>query len=176
MNLPALVEEYRRIRAALLAERVRELLHYDPDTGVFTWRVHRGGLAKAGTVAGTPNGDGYRRLSIDGRPFRVHQVAWLYMFGELPALIDHIDGDPGNNSIANLRLATMSDNIANSKRRANNQSGYKGVTRHSSGRWRASITKDGKRHYLGLHSSAEAAHTAYVAAARAMFGDFARGE
>jgi len=90
-------------------------------------------------------------------------------------VIDHRDGDPSNNRWNNLRRATPSQNNANRRLQQNNAWGLKGVSRHRS-RWRASIRKDRRTHHLGVFSTPQAAHAAYVAAARKLFGEFARPE
>jgi hypothetical protein len=149
--------------------RLRELLHYDRDTGEFRWRERIGDEVALGHAAGCV------RICILGRTYRAHQLAWLYMTGRWGRpLIDHRDGDATNNRWANLRRATASENGANSRCR-DNISGYKGVVLcRGSGRWRASVCKDGQRRHLGMFATPEAAHAAYVAAARKLFGEFAR--
>lgn len=89
--------------------------------------------------------------------------------------IDHRDGDPANNRWNNLRKATPAQNCANRRRQQNNASGFKGVVAYR-GKWRAVITKNGRPTMLGTFESPAAAHAAYVAAARKLFGEFARAE
>lgn len=90
---------------------------------------------------------------------------------------DHIDGNPLNNCRDNLRLATISENNANARRRSDNQSGYKGVRwDEKTGTWRARIGLNGKRFSLGYFDTPEEAHAAYCTAARELFGEFARFE
>ena len=96
----------------LTAERARELLHYDPETGVFTWRVRVSSRKLAGSVAGgffaTVR---YRRITVDRKTYREHRLAWLYSYGRFPEQdLDHIDCDPSNNRLANLREADKSQN------------------------------------------------------------------
>ncbi len=160
------------------AERLKELLHYEPETGVFTWRMRRGPSAlkdqQAGAVhQGPPDGGGgYRYIGIDGKDYLAHRLAWLYMTGSFPpGQLDHRDTVRDNNWFDNLRLATAAQNGANARRRPHNTTGYKGVSfnKHA-GRYIAYIgTK-----YLGLFDTAEAAHEAYCAAAREKYGDFFR--
>jgi hypothetical protein len=152
------------------------LLSYDPNTGQFRWRISKGGRAHEGDVAGTVLPSGYRRIKIDDRRYYSHRLAWLYVTGEWPAAeIDHINCDPGDNRWGNLRLATSSQNKANSRKRADNTSGLKGVTWDGRNRkWQAQIMAGGRRRSLGYFADPAAAHAAYVAAATKTFGDFAR--
>ena len=87
--------------------------------------------------------------------------------------IDHRDGNSTNNRWSNLRRATPSQNNANRRRPRHNTSGYKGVY-FRWGFWRACIKRNGRRIYLGVFATPEEAHAAYVAAARKLFGEFAR--
>jgi hypothetical protein len=155
-------------------ERLKELLSYDPETGVFTRLVGRSGPnARAGDVAGCDNGQGYIRIYIDGRPYKAHRLAWFYMHGVWPSEMDHRNGNRSDNRIANLREVTRAENKANFSAYRNNTSGYPGVSSWN-GRWKAQIQKDGKKEFLGYHSTPEAARDAYVAAAQRLFGEFMR--
>lgn len=159
----------------ITAERLRELLDYDPETGAFRWRRGRGKM-RAGALAGSLQSAGYSQIYIDGRNYTAHRLAWLYVTGRWPGgEIDHADGDRLNNRFANLRNASRSENNANSRRRYNNRSGYKGVSFFkSAGLFAACIAKDGRRFHLGYFQRAEDAHAAYVAKARELYGEFAR--
>lgn len=160
--------------------RLKELFAYDPDTGALTNRVWRNGLSrtckKAGTL-GLIRGQYYLQVSVDGRQHPGHRLIWLYMTGNWPAGydIDHANGDGSDNRWANLRLATPSQNGANSKISKNNKSGFKGVVYEASRRkWRAEIRHNGKLKNLGRYATAAEAHGAYIAAALTSFGQFAR--
>ena len=146
--------------------RVAELLDYDPLTGIFVWKVGQSNRAQKGSRAGTNRGGGYRRIAIDGKLIYEHQLAWLLMKGEWPSeLIDHIDGNPSNNRISNLRLASRAENAQNLGLRATNTSGRTGVSLHrKSGKWCAYIVKDGRKYHLGLHATVSAAAAAYETA------------
>jgi hypothetical protein len=153
--------------------RLRELLRYDPATGVFIWLINKSNRVEFGTVAGSIVEDrGYRSIRIDGRPYRAHRLAWLWMTGEWPSHgIDHINGIPGDDRWANLRAATQSQNLANMRKSSRNTSGFKGVFWHSGARkWRARL----KSIHLGYFDCPAAAHEAYMRAAREHFGEFAR--
>lgn len=160
----------------LTAERLRELLTYDPASGLFTRRVYRSPNAKAGDIAGTIDKDGYVQIQIDGKVYKAHRLAWLYMTGEWPESdIDHNDLDEGNNTWANLRPATVSQNAANCGKRPFNTSGLKGVTFDKrKGRWMAQIQVDRRCRHLGYHDTPELAHAAYASAAREIHGEYAR--
>jgi hypothetical protein len=155
--------------------RLRELLHYDAKTGEFHWLKPRGRI-RAGAVAGTLDSQGYRRIIINGRIYRAHHLAWFYMKGKwCPLVMDHRDGDPANNRWNNLRSATRSQNSANRRLHRNNACGLKGVSAYGR-RWCATICKNGRIRHLGIFPTPQAAHAAYVAAARELFGEFARTE
>jgi hypothetical protein len=159
-------------RPRLTRARLRELLHYDRNTGEFRWLERVGDEVRPGSVAG------YVQVRVQGRNYRAHQLAWLYMTGRWGRpMIDHRDGNSTNNRWSNLRQATASRNNANRRRPGNNTSGYKGaVLCRKSGRWHAFIRSRGRRIYLGSFSTPQAAHAAYVTAARKLFGKFARPE
>ena len=150
----------------LTAGRLRELLDYCPDTGVFTWKIRISNV-KVGDVAGCLEKDGYLRIQIDSRLHFTHRLAWFYVTGEWPPdQIDHINGIRDDNRIANLRAATRSENGQNRRKpQANNTTGYLGVTRHR-GKFLAKIRLDGKRKHLGLFTTPEEAHVAYLEAKR----------
>ena len=154
---------------SLTLERAQEAFNYDPETGEFTWRISQS-RGYAGTRAGTTDHDGYRLLSIDGVRYKAHRVAWLITHGRWPAdVIDHIDGNTGNNSLINLREASVGQNQENRHRvssRMRNPSGYIGVRWHERHRrWYANIGYGNRqRKYLGHFATAEDARDAYLAA------------
>lgn len=161
------------------AERIRELLEYDPKTGEFTWRVTRNNRVKIGQRAGCKNGCGYITIHSDGVRYKAHRLAWLHVYGEWPeGDLDHQNMDRSDNRIDNLRPATNSQNQANSCLRVNNSSGFRGVwlmRDHKRAKpWVAKIRKDGKRIHLGYFATPEEGHAAFTAAARRLFGEFAR--
>jgi hypothetical protein len=165
-----------RRRPRVTRARLRALLRYDRETGEFNWLKPRGRKIRAGDLAGSLTEDGYRRIWIEGRHYRAHRLAWLYMTGECcPLLIDHRDGNPSNNRWSNLRKVTLSQSSANRRLHRNNVCGLKGVSRKGSG-WRATIHKNRRKHYLGVFPTPQAAHAAYAKAARKLFGEFARTE
>ena len=147
----------------LKQDRLKELLGYDPETGLFTWKVTRGGTARAGTLAGTLcKQRGYFQISIDNRLHQSHRLAWFYTHGVWPDELDHINRVRTDNRLENLREVTSSQNNQNASLRSNNTSGFKGVSFCSrTGRWRAQIRVDGKGRDLGRHRTPEEAFEAY---------------
>jgi hypothetical protein len=161
------------VKSDLTAERLRALLDYDAETGTFTWRDGRW-FGLAGKVAGVKTVAGYIKVGVDGRVYSAHRLAWLHVTGAWPAhQLDHIDGERGNNRLANLREATRTQNSWNKKRAKHSTTGFKGVWR-SGAKWAATIRKNGRPVYLGTFETAEEAHAAYVTAAQEHFGEFAR--
>src|ERR1044071_2910394 len=125
----------------LTQQRLRELLSYNPEMGEFWWNHNPAWRAcmnarMAKKPAGTIHSFGYRILRIDGKLYRAGRLVWLYMTGEWPEVIDHIDLDRANDKFNNLRDATYSQNGQNKRKQSNNTSGYKGVTYHkAAGKW-----------------------------------------
>lgn len=155
--------------ADLTPARLRELFHYDPETGVFTRLVTRSARAKAGMKAGSINDQGYLLIMIDGRVHSAHRLAWFYMHGEFPqGDIDHMNGVRSDNRLGNLRHGNRSFNMQNERRaRASGSSGFLGVTwSRKDKKWVAQIMLSGKHIYLGGYDSPEVAHAAYLEAKR----------
>lgn len=153
-------------------ERIKQLFYIQED-GTFRRKINvRGALA--GDFAGCYRPDGYYVVRVDGRLYRGHHLVWLWYYGVLPEdEIDHIDGDPRNNRISNLRECNRSENICNTKHRKNNTSGYKGVTwSKAANKWIAQIWKNSKRHHLGCFEDPEKAFEAYCKAADEMHKEF----
>lgn len=157
-------------------ERVRELFNYDPDTGKFTWKIARAGR-KPGDPAGgtTKKWNGYTRVQmvIDGRNYKAHRIVWLYIYGEWPDLIDHINGDATDNRLCNLRKATHAQNLANMKWTGRRSTPYRGVSYCYNG-YMAQISHKNRSLYLGRFKTAEQAHAAWCEAAKRLRGDFAK--
>jgi hypothetical protein len=165
-------------KSELTQERLHELLHYNLRAGTFRWRVRKRSNQRAGDIAGFRTRSDYWRIRVDGRYYRAHQLAWLYMTGEWGRpLVDHRDGNPLNNRWGNLRVASHTNNAANRRRLQGKASGFKGVSfDRRSGKWFAQIAKDGRRYWLGYFKTPQEAHRAYATAARLLFGKFARME
>ena len=152
----------------LTAERLRELLYYDPDTGVFTWRAKTNRRIPVGIVAGTIHRLGYVIIQLCGKRHFAHRLAWMYAYGTFPSKhIDHINGDGRDNRITNLREATQAENMQNRRKSSRNKSGFLGVCAVGS-RWKAQIQVHGKHKNLGLFETPESAHAAYASAKKKM--------
>lgn len=155
-------------KTELTADRLREILSYNPETGDFHCKVFRGANAQVGMKAGCPE-QGYVRIKIDGRLYRAHRLAWLYMTGKWPLYeIDHIDGTRANNRWVNLRDATKSQNLQNQKKASkSSKTGILGVCKNGSG-FSAYIGLNGKQRYLGTFKTPEQAQEVYLMEKRAI--------
>lgn len=166
--------------AALDAPTLRRALDYDPGTGLLFWRVREDVPARtnkrfAGKPAGGPDGQyGYITIRLYDRLYQAHRLVWLHVHGVWPEhVLDHIDGNPTNNRLDNLRPATRGQNNIN--RVASGVTPYKGVSfNRRCKRWVAQIQFGRKAHYLGMFDTAEAAQAAYKEAAARFHGEFAR--
>lgn len=147
----------------LTAERLRELLHYDRATGVFTWRVTRSRSAKIGGEAGTM-AEGRIQIQLDRRVYRAHRLAWLYVYGVWPAGdLDHRDMDATHNWIDNLRPTTPVENQQNiCKPRRHNLSGLLGVQSNGGRRWLACLVHRGVRYRGQSRDTPQEAHADYL--------------
>ena len=156
----------------LTSDRLRAVLDYDPETGIFRWRVQRGGM-RAGALAGCAAPDGVL-IAIDYRQHRAARLAFLYMTGAWPpAEIDFLDHDNLNNRWNNLRPATSAQNHAYQRTPRNSRTGIKGVWWDATvKRWAGQVIHAGrvyKRHFETIGSAAR-----YVRAKREqLHGDFA---
>jgi hypothetical protein len=153
-------------KADLTPQRLREVLNYNPETGVFTRRLHGGGK-QAGSITGSKSSDGRINISIDNINYIAHRLVWLYVHGYMsPMDIDHINGDPSNNQLANLREVSHQINLQNRKGPTRvNGLGVMGVIRNKD-RFGAQIKVDGKRVWLGTYDTPELAHSVYLQARR----------
>ncbi|TGQ35329.1 HNH endonuclease [Mesorhizobium sp. M4B.F.Ca.ET.214.01.1.1] len=166
----------RRARApALTAERARELLLYDPETGALTWRVARG--CRTGALAGTRTSHGYTQVEIDYRLYKAHRVIWLLMTGRWPKqLLDHRNGMRADNRWKNLREATPVQNSRNRRPGKRNSSGTVGVSFvASTQRWEAYIGLDNRCVTLGRFTDKDKAIAARREAEKQHYGEFAGG-
>jgi hypothetical protein len=162
-------------KAGLTADRLRDLLKYDPETGLFTWRVDRGHRRCKGEIAGTSKDNcGYPMIRVDYVTYKAHRLAWLYMIGEWPKIyVDHVNGIRDDNRWSNLREADPAQNTINSEPRFN-KIGLTGVSVSSKNSFKASIKINGRSVYLGNFSTAQEAHEAFKRAAESYHGRYRR--
>ena len=158
----------------LTHERLKELLHYDADTGIFT-RISSPRQFRIGVIKTTADGiNGYFQIGLLDKLYKSHRLAWFYVHGEWPTnQLDHINRDKIDNRLVNLREATRAENKKNVIAQKNNTSGYKGVSYFKRRRkWVAQICTNGKRTYLGCYTTAAEASRAYESAAKLHHGNF----
>jgi HNH endonuclease/AP2 domain len=144
-------------------KELKELLEYNPDTGIFTWNKKPNRRILVNSIAGFKS-LGYISIRLLGRIYRAHRLAWLYMTGSWPQkeYIDHINGIKDDNRFCNLREATNSENCFNSAKRPLNTSGYKGVSYDKSrNKWSVRATINTKKYFIGRYESAEMAYEIY---------------
>lgn len=161
--------------------RATELFSYDPDSGVLAWKrrpTPSCTTVQIGKQVGTLSPGKCIETQIDGVRTKIHHLAWLMYCGIHPDReIDHINGDPTDNRISNLRLATRLQNMANTKKPCTNTSGVKGVSWDKSRRcWKAAVQVKGRTIHLGRYSDIHEAGAVYERAAKEHFGEFARLE
>ena len=146
----------------LTQKRLKEVLYYDPETGVFTRIVRTSNSINIGDVAGGLMKIGYLRTSIDGKSYLCHRLAFLYMLGEFPPMdTDHINGVKHDNRWENLRSVSHKDNTKNQRLRKSSKSGSIGVYwREDTRKWSVRICAKGKLISLGCFSEFDDAVTA----------------
>lgn len=175
--------------ADITQDFLKSILHYNPATGVFTWRkrprehfatariYNSWNMKHAGKIAGGLTAKSkYWGLRINSKLYLAHRLAWRYVTGVWPEHeLDHINCNRTDNRMANLREATHSENVKNTPMRKTNTSGYKGVTWHKhTGKWAAQIKVNSKHIHLGIFDTPEEAHAAYCEAAKKYHGLFAK--
>lgn len=154
-------------------EELQSQLDYNKDTGIFTWKVRNSNRVKIGDIAGNKHNRGYIELKVFGERHLAHRLAWLYCYGNIPTMIDHIDGDRSNNRISNLREVSHAENMYNSKVRSDNKSGIRCVSWNKrNNKWEVRVKVDGKLKNYGYYADIDEAtkvaelvrkthHTAY---------------
>jgi hypothetical protein len=168
-----------------LIDHINKCLVYNPDTGVFTYKVSRG-PRKQGDVAGSINPNGYRQIGVGPKGFHkihgAHRIAFLLMEGRWPYVIDHVNGIKDDNRWENIRECTTQQNCMNTSSRRGSSSKYRGVHKrvtldsmcNRKEVWIAGIYFDKKKKHLGYFDNERDAARAYNAAAEEHFGEFAK--
>lgn len=151
-------------------KRLKELLVYNPYSGVFTWRVSKG-RSKRGVSAGTVSSGGYVQIKLDGKRYLAHRLAWLYMTGSWPEPeIDHINRVRNDNRFHNLREATKQQNQTNKGLQKNNTSGFIGVSWcKRSNKWRSQIKHQGRVKTIGYYADKGLANQARLKEVTALY-------
>lgn len=147
-------------------QELKDLLTYSEETGLFTWSVKRNGV-KIGSQAGWTNASGHLQITIGGKHYYSHRLAWLYVYGVNPdGQIDHINRLKQDNRISNLRDVSHTINQWNVGLKNTNTSGYKGVSyAYRQKMWKAAITASKKSIHIGYYNTKERASIAYKIAA-----------
>ncbi len=150
----------------LTLDALRRALRYDPQTGDLIWLVSRG-KAKAGALAACLDSRGYLVVGIGGKRHYAHRLAWWLAHSALPeGVIDHINGDKGDNRLANLRCVSVQVNAQNRRRvAARSKTQVLGVSPFA-GKFRAALSVDGQNRHLGTFPTLEQAQQAYIQAKR----------
>lgn len=153
-------------------EEFKKLLKYDPITGEFTWLVDRGSVGK-GSAAGWMDDKGYRNITVDGYKRGAHRWAFLYMEGEIPTEVDHVNNVPTDNRWCNLRACCRSGNTRNTRLSKNNTTGVKGVSWHNQKqKYAVRLMVDGKYRSFGLYSTLVEAERAARSAREKYHGEY----
>jgi hypothetical protein len=148
---------------------LKDLLDYDPDTGIFVWKIKFSKRITIGDVAGSKDKNGYTNIRINGRTYKAHRLVWLYITGKFPKYhIDHIYGDSSDNRFTKLRDKPQKINNENRRKPAkNNTTGFLGVSfNNKMGKYTATIRTNYKHNFLGCFNTPEEAHEVYLKAKR----------
>jgi len=142
----------------LTQEYLNEVFQY--KNGLLYWKIDKK-KTKPGQLAGRTKTNGYCEVRLDGKLHGTHRIIFMMIHGYMPKIVDHIDGNPSNNKIKNLREASHAQNMRNSQRRKDNTSGFKGVYFDKENcNWVAQCVFNKKKFYLGsfkdIHDAASA--------------------
>lgn len=152
--------------------KILSLLIYQPANGCFRWKYSRGRICRL-SAAGTIKRDGYRYITIFGKSFPAHRLAYFLVNGYWPETVDHINNDKKDNRAANIRRATQSENNQNRGIQRNNKSGVKGVTWNKQrSKWAGYVWLNRKMNHLGYYANFDDAVAAVAVARKKLHGEF----
>ena len=159
----------------LTQAQLQSILNYNSDTGIFTWKISKSGNKGINSLAGCLHKKSkYYYICINYKHYKLHRLAWLYVYGEWPNIIDHIDGNPSNNKISNLRNCNRQENMCNQKLRKDNTTGVKGIRFAKHGKWRVLITSKKIKNHIGYFDDFFEACCAAYSARNKLHGNFVR--
>lgn len=159
----------------IIPNEVLERLSYNPETGVFIWiKNNKSGRKLIGKDPTSANNHGHLKICISGYRYYAHRIAWFFVTGDQPNVIDHINGDPSDNRFCNLRNCTQAENMMNHGCKTNKSGLPCGVTVTPAGRYRARIEHNGQVFRMGMFSTAEQAEAAYLNKRSELFKEFHR--
>jgi hypothetical protein len=156
-------------------QRLHEVFDVSFDTGAVVWKIQTARCTKVGSLAGFKKSSGHLYVQIDGKTIALHRIVWAMFNGSWPVgILDHMNENPADNRICNLRIASKSQNGANVRRpQRNNKTGYKGVSLNKqTNKYRASMTLNGKHVHIGSFSTPEEAFHAYSLASARNHGEY----
>jgi hypothetical protein len=159
------------LQTPITQEKLKNILDYNPETGLFTWKEKIAKKIIVGETAGSLNKHGYVCIKIQKFRYSAHRLAWLYVYGSFPSgEIDHINRIKTDNKISNLRDATPSQNCRNRGLSKRNNSGYVGISwNKKSKKWQARIFLNKKSKSLGVYEKIEDAVLAREKAEKNIF-------
>ena len=153
-------------------EELKHVIHYNQDSGIFSWILANTNRIKASDIAGSfDKENGYTRITIDGKRYAAHRLAWFYVYGEWPEVIDHINGIGTDNRIVNLRNCNLQQNALNHKKKIN-KSGLPCGVRALNSKYQARVMFSNKTYYLGVYDTPEEAENVYLAKRQELFGEY----
>lgn len=163
------------MKCDITQELLKRLFSYDGETGLFTRLEVKSRKYKPGSIAGSLSCERHQKIIIRYKKYYIHHLAWLYVYGDWPeSSIDHINGDPTDNRIDNLRTATHSQNLLNRSKQSNNKSGYKNVSWSKvMGAWEVRMRINKKTKIIGFFDDVIKANEAAISARAAYQGQYA---
>jgi len=152
-------------KTIITQDRLKEVLHYDPETGIFTWKKKIANCVKIGSETGCVQSNGYMLIGIDGKRYLAHRLAFIYMIGNVPDYVDHINHNKIDNRWGNLAKSCVFGNARNQSKHSDNTSGANGVYWHKGkNKWHATYRMEGRNYHVGYFDTVAAAAKARKAA------------